>query len=151
MREKKANGQDSCRETAVLEGTLVLINYLLPFVRRLNGLTNDKHKNNVTIKYGLWWKIKKRNCKLVCRWVIITWKYYTLKQENWGNRKILRYKFPIKIWRKDVLISYSSRFIMGGLIYRDFEIACLLLFYLFSTKKFKQLTENFFWKFRNIA
>jgi hypothetical protein len=53
MREKKANGQNCCRETAVLVGTLVFINYIFPFVRRLKWLTNDKCKSNGTRKDGL--------------------------------------------------------------------------------------------------
>jgi len=53
MRENKANGQNCCKGTAVLEGTLAFINYFAPFVRRLKLLTNDTHKNNGTRKHGL--------------------------------------------------------------------------------------------------
>jgi len=59
MHENKANGQNACKETAVLEGKLAFINYFAPFVRRLKLLINDTDKNNGSRKHGLWWKIKK--------------------------------------------------------------------------------------------
>jgi len=48
MRENKADGQNSCKGTAVLEGTLAFINYFAPFVRRMKLLINDTHKNHGT-------------------------------------------------------------------------------------------------------
>jgi hypothetical protein len=38
----------------------------------------------------LWWKIKKKmHCKLVCRWMRITCKYYALKQEKLRKHEVI--------------------------------------------------------------